>query len=67
VILRFAVGPMRVAFQPGEAAVDVEVALFADEPSDRKEVAEVQSVPPTRTERKGRALSLQISSTFLIK
>ena len=28
-------------------AVDVEVALFADEPSDRrKEVAEVQSVPP---------------------
>ena len=38
---------LQVAFQPGEAAVDVEVALFADEPSDRrKEVAEVQSVPP---------------------
>ena len=46
---------LQVAFQPGEAAVDVEVALFADEPSDRrKEVAEVQSVPPGRTERKGR-------------
>src|SRR5207247_1031352 len=38
---------LQVAFQPGEAAVDVEVALFADERSDRrKEVAEVQSVPP---------------------
>jgi len=39
---------LQVAFQPGEAAVDVEVALFADEPSDRrKEVADVQSVHPT--------------------
>src|SRR6266511_129978 len=42
---------LQVAFQPGEAAVDVEVALFADEPSDRrKEVAEVQSVPPAGLE-----------------
>jgi hypothetical protein len=39
---------LQVAFQPGEAAVDVEVALFADEPSNRRqEVAEVQSVHPT--------------------
>jgi hypothetical protein len=33
------------AFQPAEAAVDGDVALFADEPPDRhREVAEVQSV-----------------------
>src|SRR6266542_1899201 len=38
---------LQVAFQPADAAIDVEVALFADEPLDRrKEVAEVQSVPP---------------------
>jgi hypothetical protein len=39
---------LQVAFQPPAAAVDVEVALFADEPPDRrKEVAEVQSVHST--------------------
>ncbi len=38
---------LQIAFQPGEAAVDVEVALFADEPPDRRgQVAEVRSVPP---------------------
>src|SRR6266540_1259391 len=42
---------LQVAFQPADAAVDVEVALFADDPSDRrKEVAEVQSVPPAGIE-----------------
>jgi len=36
---------LQVAFQPGEDAVDVEVALLADDLSDRrKQVAEVQSV-----------------------
>ena len=41
---------LQVAFQPAEAAVDVEVTLFADESPDRRgEVAEVQSVPPGRT------------------
>jgi hypothetical protein len=39
---------MQVAFQPAEAAVDVEVTLFADESWDlRGEGAEVHSVPPT--------------------
>ena len=42
---------LQVAFQPAEAAVDVEVALFADDPPDlRREVAEVQSVPPAGLE-----------------
>jgi hypothetical protein len=39
---------MQVAFQPAEAAVDMEVTLFADESSDlRGEGAEVHSVHPT--------------------
>ncbi|HYT79434.1 MAG TPA: hypothetical protein VEQ37_09285 [Actinomycetota bacterium] len=59
---------LQLAFQPAAAAVDVEVALFADEPPDRRlKVAEVQSVPPGRTERKGRhpmGAYVQVEATY---
>jgi hypothetical protein len=38
---------MRIAFQPAAHAVDVEVTLVADEPTDRDgETSQVWSVPP---------------------
>jgi len=46
-------------------------ALFADEPPDRRrEVAEVQSVPPGRTERKGRhpvGAFVQVEATYSLR
>jgi hypothetical protein len=46
---------LRIAFQPGEHAVDVEVTLAADEsPDPDNRVSEVWSVPPAGAGRKGR-------------
>jgi hypothetical protein len=62
---------MQLAYQPAAQAVDVELTLLIDAPPDRRgEIAEVWSVPPARTGRKGRkpaSALVQIAATYSLE